>query len=141
MSEVAQDDPVLVSVIRAYHLRPIPVNFLKNRDTLHTHVVEHSDSVPTLSRAIAGFVDMRKDGFFVQSMTGQSGPLMTATWLADNLNWGGLIVEPEPRKYFALARENAMHPKVKLIEACLSPNNHPKEVCTTHSLIIRVGFS
>lgn len=129
MHDVAQDDPLLVSFIREYHLKNLPTNFLKNRQLPHSNYIERLESVPSMAKTLASYVDMKKNGIFVQSLTGQSGALLTAPWLAENLNWGGLIIEPEPRKYFSLSKENAMRPKVRLIEACLSPNNHPKEVC------------
>lgn len=129
MHDVEQDDPELVSFIREYHLNGLPPNFLKSHQTLHSNYIERLESVPSMAKTLASFVDMKKNGIFVQSLTGQSGALLTAPWLAENLNWGGLIIEPEPRKYFSLGKENAMRPKVRLIEACLSPNIHPKEVC------------
>lgn len=128
MHDVEQDDPLLVSFIREYHLKLLPSNFLKSNQAFHSNYIERLESVPNMAKTLASYVDMKKNGIFVQSLTGQSGVLLTAPWLAENLNWGGLIIEPEPRKYFSLGRENAMRPKVRLIEACLSPNNHPKEV-------------
>lgn len=128
MHDVEQDDPLLVSFIREYHLKGLPSNFLKNRQISHSNYIERVESVPSMAKTLASYVNMKKNGIFVQSLTGQSGALLTAPWLAENLNWGGLIIEPEPNKFFSLSKENAMRPKVRLIEACLSPNNHPKEV-------------
>lgn len=138
MHDVEQDDPLLVSFIREYHFKMLPSSFLKNPQISHSNYIERLDSVPSMAKTLASFVDMKKNGIFVQSLTGQSGALLTGPWLAEHLNWGGLIIEPEPRKYFSLGKENAMRPKVRLIEACLSPNIHPKEVrlcqmCFVHS--------
>lgn len=126
--DVQQDDPTLVSFIREYRLKMLPINYLKNQPFDHPNYIERLESVPSLAKTLASYVDMKKNGVFVQSLTGQSGALLTAPWLAEHLNWSGLIVEPEPRKYFSLCKENAMRPKVQIIEACLSTNNHPKEV-------------
>lgn len=128
LHDVEQDDPALVSFIREYHLKTLPPNYLKNRQNAHSNYIERLDSVPSMAKTLASYVDMKKNGIFVQSLTGQSGALLTAPWLAENLNWGGLIIEPEPTKYFSLGKENANRPKVRVLEACLSPNNHPKEV-------------
>lgn len=127
MSDVLQDDPVLVSLVREYHLKPIPSNLLKNSQS-HFNRIDRSASVPNLAKILANLVDMKRNGYFIQSMTGQSGTLMTGPWLAENLNWDGLIAEPEAKSYFSLIKENAFRPNVRLIEACLSPNMHPKEV-------------
>lgn len=131
MRDVEQDDPKLVSFIRQYHLKDLPPNFLKSRQDPHSSYIERLESVPNMAKTLANYVRMKKNGVFLQSLTGESGALLTGPWLAENLNWGGLIVEPEPRKYFSLSKESAMRPKVRIIEACLSPNNHPKEVNTS----------
>lgn len=125
---VQQDNPVLVSMIRQLYLQENHRHFKKNNPLAHPNFIELHQSTPMIAQTIASYVDMKKDGYFIQSLTDQSGVFQTAPWLAQNLNWGGLIIEPEARKYFSLCKENAMRPKIQIIQACVSTNTHPKEV-------------
>lgn len=123
---ISRDNPELVAYIRwqlsQRKMAPMPVpNYSENN--------KRSDMVPKLATAIAESVgDVNGNGYFVQSMTNYNGEFLTGPWLAENLNWGGLIVEPDARKYFTLCKETLMQPKVQVIQACVSPNNHPREV-------------
>lgn len=119
---IQRDNPELIAFIRwqlAQHKNvPLPLPSYSERDAL----------VPELATEIAKQVGNKRDGFFVQSLVHHSGAFLTGPWLATNLSWGGLIVEPDARKYFSLCKEILMQPKVQAIQACISSNNHPKEV-------------
>lgn len=123
---VRQDDPTLVTVIREFHLKRLPSSFMKNSDS--TSSVERHDLVPTLATNIANMLGQKRNGIFVQSMTASSGSLITGPWLAEQLGWGGLIVEPDPKRYFGFRKENVHHPQVQIVQACVSTNGYPKEV-------------
>lgn len=119
---ISRDNPQLVAYIRwqlsQRKTAPLPVPSYSKRNGL----------VPVVAMEIARLVDMKNDGYFVQSMTNYNGEFLTGPWLAEHLNWGGLIIEPDARKYFSLCKETLMQPKVQVIQACVSPNNHPREV-------------
>lgn len=123
---ISRDNPELVAYIRwqlsQRKIAPMPVpNYNENN--------KRNDLVPKLASAIAEIAaNVNGDGYFVQSMTNYNGEFLTGPWLAEHLNWGGLIVEPDARKYFSLCKETLMQPNVQVIQACVSPNNHPREV-------------
>lgn len=125
---VRQDDPTLITFIREIQLKKYPMPFMKNSPIAHLNFTERHELAPEMAKTIANLVDMKKNGVFVQSMPSSSGALLTAPWLAETLNWGGIIVEPEPRKYFSLRKESVHHPTVQIVHACLSPTGYPKEV-------------
>lgn len=119
---IQRDNPELIEFIRwqlAQHANvPLPIPSYSERHGL----------VPDLGKEIAKQVGNKENGFFVQSLIHHSGAFLTGPWLAENYDWGGLIVEPDIRKYYSLSKETMLKPKVQTIQACISPNNHPKEV-------------
>lgn len=128
---VKQDDPSLITFIREIHMKKNGrLEFPKNdmSATEHLNFTERHELAPEMARIMADLVGMKSKGLFFQSMLGASGSLLTAPWLAETLNWGGVIIESEPRKYFSLRRENLLRPSVQIIHACVSPADYPKEV-------------
>lgn len=128
---VRQDDPTLVTVIREFHLKRMPTNFLKNSAPDATSTIERHDLVPEIATTIANLVGQsapKRNGVFVQSLISSSGSMITAPWLSEELGWSGLIVEPDPKRYFGFRKENARRPQVQVVLACVSSNGFPKEV-------------
>lgn len=127
---VRQDDPVLITFIREIQLKKYPMPFMKDSSggggALH-NFTDHHEMAPALAETLARLSGMRENGVFVQSMP-SSGALLTGPWLAETLNWSGTIIEPEPRKYFALRKEMAGRAAVQIVHACVSPSEYPKEV-------------
>lgn len=122
---ISRDNPELVAYIRWQ------LSQRKNAripEPSATEINKRNDLVEKLATEIAESANVISDGYFVQSMTNYNGEFMTGPWMAEHLNWGGLIVEPDARKYFSLCKETVMQPKVQVIQACVSPNNHPREV-------------
>lgn len=132
---IQNDDPELIAFIRwqLSKRKIVPMEPLPSYSERH-------GIVPNLATEIAKFVNTKKSGFFVQSLTHQNGAYLTAPWLSENLDWTGLIVEPDARKYFSLCKETLMQPKVQVFQACISPKNHPKEVKLTNSITFRTIF-
>lgn len=128
ISGVRQDDPQLVTFIREIHLKKVPMNFMKNSPIIHLNFTERHELVPLMASTIASLVDMKENGVFIQSMTSSNSALLTGPWLTETLGWSGVIVEPEPRRYFTIRKENAHRQKVQVIQACLSTTGYPKEV-------------
>uniref|UniRef100_A0A336MA81 CSON007846 protein n=1 Tax=Culicoides sonorensis TaxID=179676 RepID=A0A336MA81_CULSO len=134
---VQQDNPSLITYIREVHMKKYPnmvSNLLVNAGpSEHLNFTSnHDELTPQLAATIASLVNNKQKGVFFQSLTGSSGPMMTAPWLAETLGWTGYLVEPDPRKYFNLRKENARRKGVQVIHACLSPTGYPKEVTLHH---------
>lgn len=77
---------------------------------------------------VASLLKEKTNGAVIQSITGSLGQLLVAPWLTETLNWAGLVIEPEPRRYFTLRKQNALLPRLQVVHACVSPNPYPKEV-------------
>lgn len=119
---IPNNDPQLIEFIRWQ---------LSTRNVVPTafsQVHEHSGMVPFLAKEIIGLSTVKRNGYFVQSVTNHSGFALTAPYLAKHFNWTGLIVEPDARKYFSICDETTHAQNVKVFQACVSPKNHPKEV-------------
>lgn len=157
---VAQDDPTLIAFLREIHMRKYPMHFLKNAPiddataspavvaaagaasltataggaaTTHFNFSNHYEGLSAeMAHYVADLVGGKDNGAFIQSLPGAMGHLMTAPWLAATLNWAGLVVEPEPRRFFTLRKQNAQRPGLQVVHACISPNPYPKEV-TIHN--------
>ncbi|XP_004521904.1 protein Star [Ceratitis capitata] len=85
-----------------------------------------------MAHYVSDLVGGKENGAFIQSLPGAMGHLMTSPWLAATLNWVGLVVEPEPRRFFTLRKQNAQRLGLQVVHACISPNPYPKEV-TIHN--------
>lgn len=127
---ISQDNPGLISYVRQVHLHP--------SSTGHEHQLGASSDewqfrgrgelTPQMAQFVAEkLLGGRRRGVFVQSMTGANEALMTAPWLVGGAQWTGVLVEPDPRKYFELRK--LYGPRgVDVVHACVSPNEYPKEV-------------
>lgn len=125
---VSQDDPTLLTFIREIHLKKYPMPFMKNEPVEPTNFAERHDLAPEMANIVAGLLDTKHNGVFVQSLPASSAAMSMAPWLTQTLDWGGIIVEPEPSNYFELRKQNARRPSVQIVHACLSPSGYPKEV-------------
>lgn len=126
---IPNNDPQLIEFIRwqlsTRKVIPTPLPQFHERDEL----------VPRLASEVMRQSGGKKKGYFIQSVTHHSGPLLTAPYLAETFNWTGLIVEPDARKYFSLCKETMSTPNVQVFQACVSPKNHPKEVTFLNNIM------
>lgn len=131
---VPQDNPALVKYVRDIHMKKYPMTFMRNANAPveHLNFTNRHELTPEMAHFISDLLGGKRFGTFFQSLTGISDSMMTAPWLAETMNWGGYLVEPDPRKYFSLRKQNAFRPNVQVIHACLSPNTYPKEVTLHH---------
>ncbi|XP_062706571.1 protein Star isoform X2 [Aedes albopictus] len=131
---VPQDNPALVKYVRDIHMKKYPMTFMRNANTPmeHLNFTNRHELTPEMAHFVSDLLGKKRFGTFFQSLTGISDSMMTAPWLAETMNWGGYLVEPDPRKYFSLRKQNAFRPNVQVIHACLSPNTYPKEVTLHH---------
>uniref|UniRef100_A0A1A9Z9C4 Methyltransferase FkbM domain-containing protein n=1 Tax=Glossina pallidipes TaxID=7398 RepID=A0A1A9Z9C4_GLOPL len=147
---VAQDDPQLIAFLREIHMRKYPLHPFKTHTDetsgsgvggahvlvgidQHLNFSAHPNELtPKMAYFVANLLNGKANGAVIQSLTGTLGHLMTAPWLSETLNWAALIIEPEPRRYFTLRKQNALRPRVQVVHACVSPNSYPKEV-TIHN--------
>lgn len=131
---VPQDNPALVKYVRDIHMKKYPMTFMRNANAPveHLNFTNRHELAPEMAHLVSDLLGKKRFGTFFQSLTGISESMMTAPWLAETMNWGGYLVEPDPRKYFSLRKQNAFRPNVQVIHACLSPNTYPKEVTLHH---------
>ncbi|XP_055598553.1 protein Star isoform X2 [Uranotaenia lowii] len=131
---VPQDNPALVKYVRDIHMKKYPMTFMRNAPAPveHLNFTNRHELTPEMAQFISKLLGNKRFGTFFQSLTGISDSMMTAPWLAETMNWGGYLVEPDPRKYFSLRKQNAFRDNVQVIHACLSPNTYPKEVTLHH---------
>lgn len=129
---ISQDNPVLVSYLREVHLKKYIDAPLFNPDSM-------AASEPTtaalnkLPAQMGEFVardllGAKRNGVFIQSFIGNSDSFMMAPYLMEQWNWSGLIVEPDPKKYFTYGKDYGQRPNVNVMHACFSPTGYPKEV-------------
>uniref|UniRef100_A0A182PPJ3 Methyltransferase FkbM domain-containing protein n=1 Tax=Anopheles epiroticus TaxID=199890 RepID=A0A182PPJ3_9DIPT len=131
---VPQDNPALVKYVRDIHMKKYPMTFMRNANAPvePLNFTNRHELTPEMAHLISDLLGRKRFGTFFQSLTGNSDSMMTAPWLAETMNWGGYLVEPDPRKYFSLRKQNAFRSNVQVIHACLSPNTYPKEVTLHH---------
>uniref|UniRef100_A0A182NUE3 Methyltransferase FkbM domain-containing protein n=1 Tax=Anopheles dirus TaxID=7168 RepID=A0A182NUE3_9DIPT len=131
---VPQDNPALVKYVRDIHMKKYPMTFMRNANAPveQLNFTNRHELTPEMAHLISDLLGRKRFGTFFQSLTGNSDAMMTAPWLAETMNWGGYLVEPDPRKYFSLRKQNAFRSNVQVIHACLSPNTYPKEVTLHH---------
>lgn len=127
---VDQDNPALVSFVRDIHMKKYPMTFLDKVPMEHFNFTANShEMAPEIARFVAqDLLKGKKDGVYFQSLTGSNAAVLTAPWLTETMNWGGVIVEPDPRKYFNYRRSYAHRDNIQIVHACLSPHQYPKEV-------------
>lgn len=126
MYGVRQDDPSLLTFIREIHLKKYPMPFMKNAPLEPISAAERL--VTELADFVGWLLDSKRNGTFVQSMHASSAAMAPAPWMSATFHWGGIIVEPEPRNYFELRKQNAQRANVQIVHACLSPSGNLKEV-------------
>jgi len=129
MKNVAQDNKELIWFVKEVHMKKYPMPNLP-RLPMDQFNFTNSDEMPaTMSKFIGKeLLNDKRSGFFLQSLTGSNGPMMTAPWLHESLEWGGCIVEPDPHKYFSYRKMYAKRNSTQIIHASLSPQPYPKEV-------------
>ncbi|XP_030080246.1 protein Star [Drosophila hydei] len=159
LNSVSQDDPALIAFLRQIHMR-------KYMSMAKSAAVSSSGKAPAASAAVppagtgnsssnggggggnsvsdqlahyvSDLVGGKLNGAVIQSLSGPLAHLITAPWLSEQLNWMGVLVEPEPRWYFALLKQNAQRQRMQVVHACVSPNTYPKEI-TIHNEDVRIN--
>ncbi|KAH8412097.1 hypothetical protein KR222_010860 [Zaprionus bogoriensis] len=160
LNGVAQDDPALIAFLRQIHMRKYPTYMGKSASSssIKTATVPTAGSgtgtgnssssnssgssgnsmADQLAHYVSDLVGGKLNGAVIQSLSGPLANLITAPWLSEQLNWLGVLVEPEPRWYFALRKQNAQRQRMQVVHACVSPNPYPKEI-TIHNEDVRIN--
>lgn len=139
---ISQDNPVLVSYLREMHLKkyvqvPLfdaPLVTAAEDDPLAPPSITAgtgSKFTAEMGEFVAKeLLQGKVGGVFIQSSMGTSSDnLMIAPYLIHKYQWQGLIVEPDPKKFFNYAKQYARQKDdVHVIHACFSPTGFPKEV-------------
>jgi hypothetical protein len=69
----------------------------------------------------------QKGGIFVEAGAYRHNRSSDTEWLERELDWHGLLIQPDPKDYLILRAYNRFG--AHSIHACLSPTPYPKEVC------------
>ncbi|KAH8281498.1 hypothetical protein KR054_000885 [Drosophila jambulina] len=147
---VAQDDPRLIEFLRQIHMgkylgkaspkvaaaavAPPLTNTIKATAGNNSS----GSGADQLAHYVADLVGGKMNGAVIQSLSGPLAHLITAPWLSEHLDWMGVLVEPEPRWYFTLRKQNAQRARMQVVHACVSPNTYPKEI-TIHNEDVRIN--
>ncbi|SPP79900.1 protein Star [Drosophila guanche] len=154
LNGVAQDDPKLIAFLRHFEMG----KYMGKPSAKSAAAASQSNvGVPTAATAgggsfgnssgstadqlahyVADLLGGKMDGAVIQSLSGPLAHLITAPWLSEHLNWMGVLVEPEPRWYFTLRKQNAQRARMQVVQACVSPNTYPKEI-TIHNEDVRIN--
>ncbi|ALC38738.1 S [Drosophila busckii] len=160
LNSVAQDDPALIAFLREIHMRKYTMYMAKGAVSVasstgktagaatpagtgnssgssppHRQINSMADQ---LAHYVSDLVGGKLNGAVIQSLSGPLAHLITAPWLNEQLNWNGILIEPEPRWYFALRKQFAQRQRLQLVHACVSPNPYPKEI-TIHNEDVRIN--
>ncbi|XP_068140082.1 protein Star [Drosophila tropicalis] len=166
LNSVAQDDPALIAFLRQIHMRnnlgktaaqkatpsssssvgadsrsggPAGTGSLKFGGAASANSSSSSsNAADQLAHYVADLVGGKFNGAVIQSLSGPLAKLITAPWLSEHLDWMGVLVEPEPRWYFTLRKQNAQRARMQVVHACVSPNTYPKEI-PIHNEDVRIN--
>lgn len=119
------DNPEVVQILKRNYLNhpsPKPYNFSKN--TLYTKG-ENAFSWPFIYFYTKQFFQNLTEGFFIEAGALDGEYLSNSLWLEKELNWTGLLIEPNPYNYKELLMKNR---KAWTSNTCLSTKSYPKEV-------------
>lgn len=131
---ISQDNPVLVSYLREIHLQKyVQEPLFQQHSPSPLNDEGKSASTTTISRSTAANAEYvvnellggQLTGSFIQSAIGTSSDsLMIAPYLIERFAWRGLIVEPDPKKFFGYGRTYGGRKDVHVIHACFSPTGN-----------------
>ncbi|XP_034670208.1 protein Star [Drosophila subobscura] len=157
LNGVAQDDPKLIAFLRHFEMgkymgKPsvksaaaasqsnagVPTAATAGGASLSSFGNSSGSTADQLAHYVADLLGGKMDGAVIQSLSGPLAHLITAPWLSEHLNWMGVLVEPEPRWYFTLRKQNAQRARMQVVQACVSPNTYPKEI-TIHNEDVRIN--
>ncbi|XP_016954888.1 protein Star [Drosophila biarmipes] len=160
LNGVAQDDPALIAFLRQIHMGkylgkaspkvaaastvgggpppPSAPRLATAGSTFGASGNSSGSGADQLAHYVADLVGGKMNGAVIQSLSGPLAHLITAPWLSEQLNWMGVLVEPEPRWYFTLRKQNAQRARMQVVHACVSPNTYPKEI-TIHNEDVRIN--
>ncbi|KAH8255836.1 hypothetical protein KR038_011475 [Drosophila bunnanda] len=150
---VAQDDPRLIEFLRQIHMgkylgkaspkvaaaaAAVGVGPPLSNSPKPAAGNSSGSGADQLAHYVADLVGGKMNGAVIQSLSGPLAHLITAPWLSEHLDWMGVLVEPEPRWYFTLRKQNAQRARMQVVHACVSPNTYPKEI-TIHNEDVRIN--
>ncbi|KAL7741226.1 hypothetical protein ACLKA6_015115 [Drosophila palustris] len=165
LNSVPQDDPTLIEFLRQIHMHKYPMYMAKSAaisssgkatsasaavatagtgnsssssSNSHSSHITGNSVADQLAHYVSDLVGGKLNGAVIQSLSGPLAHLITAPWLSEQLNWMGILVEPEPRWYFTLRKQNAQRQRMQVVHACVSPNPYPKEI-TIHNEDVRIN--
>lgn len=132
------DDPRVVAGLKRWFLDPpstLPYNLSTNPLYL---AASHMATWPFIHKNLLRLFSRERKGFFVEAGALDGQQLSNTLWLEQELNWTGLLVEPDPYSYEAL---RAKHRKAWTSKACLSQDKFVQEVVHVSANLRKNYFS
>ncbi|XP_046653134.1 protein Star-like [Daphnia pulicaria] len=119
--KLQQDHPCLLDIIRRQHLnKPSPSDVPLFLD--YPNVKDPSAGQVT---AVLRLLRNLTNGFFIESGAADGESFSNTLFLEREMNWTGLLVEPEPKSFQNLVKRNR---KSWTLQNCLSLEKYPTEV-------------
>lgn len=119
--KLQQDHPCLLDIIRRQYLnKPSPADVPLYLD--YPNIKDQSAGQVT---AVLRLLRNLTKGFFIESGAADGESFSNSLFLERDMNWTGLLIEPEPKSYGDLAKRNR---KSWTLQNCLSLEKYPTEV-------------
>ena len=119
------NDPELIRYIKKNYLQPPsskPYQLINSNFYLNAM---KSSSMGQINDILESLFRGTKNGFFVEAGALDGQFLSTTLQLEQQLNWTGLLIEPDPDSYKDLVSRNR---KAWISNACLSTDPYPKQI-------------
>ena len=119
------DDVSLVKLLKEKFLDwPSKLPYNLSTDAKYLLEMQHS-SMQTIKALLLLLLDDRKGGFFVEAGALDGQYVSNTLWLEKDLNWTGLLIEPDPYNFKELKSKQR---KAWISNSCISVTPYPKKV-------------
>ena len=119
------NDPLLVNYLKSYYLEPPtdkPYNLIK---TSKYHKEMEVYTLAQVRSTIKTLYGNQKHGFFIEAGALDGQFFSSTLWLEQNLQWNGLLIEPDPDNFNDLVKKNR---KAWISHSCISTEIYPKQI-------------
>ena len=121
---MADNNFVIKSLKEKYLQPPSSLPYNLNQDPVYIKEMLRS-SMFSIKKSINLLVNKTKNGFFIEAGALDGQFLSNTLWLEQNLNWTGLLIEPDSNNYRFLKNK---HRKSWITNTCISDENFPKSI-------------
>ncbi|XP_050695162.1 uncharacterized protein LOC126984974 [Eriocheir sinensis] len=132
---LAADDPKVLHILQQNFLAPpssLPYNFSDPK----SQTGAHDFSWPWIHDQLVKLFGGQKGGFFVEAGALDGEYLSNTLWLERNLNWTGLLVEPDEENYKMVTSK---HRRAWTSNTCLSSEAFPKRTIMVSRRVLKAS--